>query len=150
LNFSQLHPLAIALLASTKLENTGGPPHVARDYIRDVARRLISVKAAVVMVRPLAFVNDRNRTLDARRYAVAVVAEFVADRFGIGRVRECKPQGCRRHADQKFDHSRPPLRPAVSLGCAPRYQLPSEGLVPDLTGRRQVARSRVPAAAIHD
>jgi hypothetical protein len=51
LNFSQLHPLAIALLASTKLENTGGPPHVARDYIRDVARRLISVKAAVVMVR---------------------------------------------------------------------------------------------------
>jgi len=69
--------------------------------------------------------NDRIfiRTLDATRYAVAVVADIAADPFGIGRVRECKPQGCRRDADQKFDHGQPPLpprgqprlRPALSI-----------------------------------
>jgi hypothetical protein len=40
-------------------------------------------------------------------------------------VRECKPQSGGCDTDEEFGHRQPPLRPlAVSLGCAPAYQVP--------------------------
>src|SRR5262249_52059628 len=101
----------------------------------DIAGRRVEIKAAIVLPPALALANDhfRIRALDAARHTGAVVADLAANPFGIGGVRECKPQGCRCDADQEFGHRQPPLRPhAVSLGCAPRYQLQSDGLVPYL------------------
>src|SRR5262249_22185137 len=79
----------------------------------DIARRPGDSTGAIVLPPALALANDhfRIRALDAARHTGAVVADLAANPFGIGGVRECKPQGCRCDADQEFGHRQPPLRP---------------------------------------
>src|SRR5215470_8239921 len=88
----------------------------------DIASRRAQIKAAIVMPPMLALANDHLciRALDAARHAGAVVADLAANPFGIGRVRERKPQGCRCDADQEFGHRQPPLPPSRSASAAPR------------------------------
>src|SRR5690242_1885536 len=80
---------------------------------RDVAGRCVDINASVAMAPVLAVANYhiRVRAGHTARHAGAVIANLAADPFGIGGVRERKPQGCRCDADQEFGHRQPPLRP---------------------------------------
>src|SRR5215471_8175851 len=91
----------------------------------DIAGRRVEIKAAIVLPPALALANDhfRIRALDAARHAGAVVADLAANPFGIGGVRERKPQGCRCDADQEFGHRQPPLRPRGQLRLRPAVSI---------------------------
>jgi hypothetical protein len=78
----------------------------------DADTRRVNIDAVFIMVAPVfvTIANDHSGVgiLDAFGNACSIVADLPAHPFGIGGVREGKPDSRRRHANQKFAHSSPP------------------------------------------